>query len=133
MDNPNRRKAELLGMPFGTATARLRKTLLFTMAQRLGEDVCYRCGNVIESESEFSIEHKTAWASAKNPVEMFFSLDNISFSHINCNIGARKQVKIYSTPEDRARAKLDREYSDPVRYKAHLEAKRRNYHERKDR
>lgn len=84
----NEQKMRLLGMPFGTATARLRKSLLFRMAQRLGEDTCYRCQRKIQSESEFSIEHKLSWATSDTPVELFFSPENIAFSHIICNVGS---------------------------------------------
>lgn len=81
--NTNERKAQQLGMPFGTAANRLRKVLLFDMAQRLGEDNCFRCGDSIENVDEFTIEHKVPWFNHNS--ELFWALDNISFSHSKCN------------------------------------------------
>ena len=89
MSNAN--KAELLGMPFGTATHTLRKVLLFKFVQRAGEANCYRCGDWIFDIKDLTVEHKEPWGSAKDPVEAFFDLDNIAFSHMKCNYGARRE------------------------------------------
>lgn len=86
MDN-NARKAKVLGMPFGTASAKLRKALLFDLSKRLGLHQCFRCGKPIETIAEFSIEHKQSWLNADNPQEAFFDVENIAFSHISCNVG----------------------------------------------
>ena len=84
-----KRKAQLLGMPFGTANGRLKKMLLFKLAGALGWLGCYRCDQgTIKSIEDFSIEHKEAWLTANDPVKAFFDLDNIAFSHIKCNIKA---------------------------------------------
>ncbi len=88
MNKSNSEKAKLLGMPQGTAQARLRKSLLFDMAGRLGLLTCYQCGNTIESIDVFSIEHKVPWGSGNNPVELFFDISNIAYSHIVCNVRA---------------------------------------------
>lgn len=82
-NDSNRVKADYLGMPYGTATARLRKSLLFSFAQRLHEDICFKCSQQIQTVEEFSIEHKKPWLY--NSVELFFNLDNIAFSHLICN------------------------------------------------
>ena len=73
-------------MPFGTACYKLRKLLLFHLAQKLGEDVCFRCGEVIVNVEEFTIDHKEAWRS--KGAEFFWDLNNIAFSHSHCNIPA---------------------------------------------
>lgn len=78
----NEKKSEVLGMPFGTASGRLRKMIIFRMAQRLGEDICFRCRERIASVDELSIEHKIPWL---DNVELFWDLDNIAFSHLTCN------------------------------------------------
>jgi hypothetical protein len=88
MENGNKIKNDLLGMPHGTASHQLRKKIMFNMAQRLGEDICFRCGKKIENIDYFSVEHKIPWQSAENPKETFFDLTNITFSHLNCNCGA---------------------------------------------
>ena len=98
MNNGNKKKYEQLGVPFGTASAKLRKALIFKMVQRLNEDVCYRCGEKIDSIDNFSIDHKTDWLDSKNPVELFFDLDNIAFSHLTCN-KPRSRKGILSKPE----------------------------------
>lgn len=78
------RKSLFLGMPHGTAANRLRKQLLFKYVQQAGDDVCFKCGQKIESVDDLSIEHKEPWENRS--VEFFWDLDNIAFSHIRCNV-----------------------------------------------
>jgi hypothetical protein len=87
--------ARLLGMSLGKAGARLRKAILFALVQRLDEDVCFRCGKKIENIDEFSIDHKEAWRNSADPLKMFFSLENIAFSHFVCNSAAATRNKIW--------------------------------------
>ena len=77
------RKSAFLGMPHGTASNRLRKMVLFDLLQRHGEDICFKCSEKIENLDELSIEHKQPWEGVS--VELFWSLDNIAFSHLRCN------------------------------------------------
>lgn len=77
------RRSEALGMPFGTAKARLMKAILLKVLTDNGLNLCYRCQSPISSERELSIEHKVAWES-KN-ADVFWDLDNIAFSHVLCN------------------------------------------------
>lgn len=84
----NARKSEQLGMPFGTANGRLRKMILFDLIVKSGMDYCYRCGDKIINIKNFTIEHIKAWLDV-DP-ELFWDLDNIAFSHMACNIGARR-------------------------------------------
>lgn len=81
-------KEKALGMPYGTASGKLRKMLLFDYAKRMDESKCYRCGIEILHIEEFSIDHKKSWLFSKNPIESFFDLNNIAFSHIACNAAA---------------------------------------------
>ena len=81
----NRIKAEILGMPFGTASGRLRKLLLFDFAQKLNKDICFKCGNRIDNVEDFSIEHITTWQNSDSPIKTFFDIENIAFSHLKCN------------------------------------------------
>ncbi len=81
------RKAAFLGMPHGTASARLRKSILFSLLQRHGENVCFRCSKEIGTADDLSIEHKLPWEGIS--VELFWSLDNIAFSHRYCNVPHR--------------------------------------------
>ena len=79
------RKDELLGMPYATARARLQKQIMFSLAKVLGVDVCFRCGKTIDSVNELSTEHKDPWQLADDPIESFFDINNIAFSHLLCN------------------------------------------------
>jgi len=76
-------KSKQLGIPFGTATNRLRKLVLFGLLKKYKENYCYRCGGEIVSSDELSMEHKKAWLHIDS--KLFWDLDNIAFSHLNCN------------------------------------------------
>lgn len=88
-------KHKQLGMNPSTASGRLLKDLLFKYAVASGEK-CFRCNEELTRET-FSIEHKIPWLHSENPVELFFDLDNIAFSHLLCNIGNRRPSK-YESP-----------------------------------
>ena len=87
MSTSSYRKSIFLGMPFGTASNQLRKRIMLNLLQKLGEDFCYRCGQKIETVDELSIEHKKAWQGVD--ISLFWDLDNIAFSHLDCNIRHR--------------------------------------------
>lgn len=93
MTNGNSKKAEQLGMPYGTACGRLRKLILFKLLRENGKDICYRCGKRIDTPEELSIEHKIDWLDSEDPVGIFFDLDNIAFSHLSCNSRAASRDK----------------------------------------
>ena len=114
MDKGNATKAQALGMPFGTATNRLRKALLFSMAKRLDEDHCFRCGEQIKYLEDLSIEHKVPWLGAEDPVGLFFSLDNIAFSHLSCNSSAGDKGRVWPDPQTCSRVKSQRRRADPI-------------------
>lgn len=86
--NSNIIKDTLLGMSHGTANNQLRKMILFNCIQKLGEDICFRCGKKIEHIADLSIEHKESWQLSKTPKKTFFDLGNIAFSHLDCNISS---------------------------------------------
>lgn len=78
------RKSAFLGMPHGTASHRLRKMIFFELLRKHNENVCFRCKREIETADDLSIEHKQPWEGSS--VELFWSLDNIAFSHRYCNV-----------------------------------------------
>jgi len=78
-------------MPFGTASARLRKNIMFHLAQKCAMTTCFRCARPIESAEEMSIEHKKNWLHSSEPSKLFFDIENIAFSHRDCNIKAGSQ------------------------------------------
>ncbi len=72
-----------LGMSMTSARTLLRKQIMLSMARKLHEDVCFKCGIKIEIAEELSIEHKKFWLHVSS--ELFWDLDNIAFSHRKCN------------------------------------------------
>ena len=79
----NGRKADILGMPYGTAGNRLRKLIMFYLLQRHGENVCFKCEKPIETVEELSIEHIRPWQLGG--AHLFWDMENIAFSHLRCN------------------------------------------------
>lgn len=71
-----------LGMPYGTASARLKKRVFMMLLEQLGRADCYRCGKSMNAAT-LSIEHKQPWRGVS--ADLFWNLDNITFSHIACN------------------------------------------------
>lgn len=61
---------------------------MFELAKKCNMDTCFRCGEKIEDISEFTIEHKESWLLGENPVNLFYDMDNIAFSHAICNYEA---------------------------------------------
>ena len=60
--NTNISRNKQLGMPFGTASGKLRKIVLFhLLKKKIGENICYQCNEEILTVRELSIEHKTPW------------------------------------------------------------------------
>jgi len=89
-------------MPFGTASGRLLKQLLFHMAKQLNLDSCFQCGKKIENAAQFSIEHKKPWLDMSP--DLFWDLGNIAFSHKSCNIrAARRNIPKLREQLERAR------------------------------
>lgn len=78
------RKSQQLGMPYGTAFARLRKEILFDLAGRCDLLTCFACGEEICTSKELSVEHKQPWEG--RDTSLFWDLDNIAFSHRVCNL-----------------------------------------------
>lgn len=91
------RIAEQLGMSYGAAGNKLRKLILFSLLEKLGENVCFKCKEVIHSVDELSIEHIQPWEGRE--AKLFWDLTNIAFSHLACNLphtyhGGTSQRKI---------------------------------------
>lgn len=84
VERNNAAKAQQLGMPFGTATGRLRKSIMFKYVQLAGHDICFRCSKPIDNIDELSIEHKLPWQG--RDTDLFWDLENIAFSHLRCNV-----------------------------------------------
>lgn len=93
MSKGNKKKAEQLGMSHGAASNRLRKQIMFALIKfsKIDDlDICFQCGEKIENVDNLSIEHIVPWLDSEDPVELYFDLDNIAFSHLKCNVGAAR-------------------------------------------
>jgi hypothetical protein len=98
----SQRKSQKLGMPFGTASARLRKAMLFYLAGKVGALTCFRCEQQIVSIDDFSMEHKDSWECAAEPLKAFLDVQNIAFSHLSCNCSAASRPnKRYDSKQER--------------------------------
>jgi hypothetical protein len=84
MPTSNQRRAEILGMPFGTACNKLRWMVMFDLLRRHEENVCFKCGKMILKAEDLTLEHKETWQDG-GPV-LFWDLNNIAFSHQKCNL-----------------------------------------------
>src|SRR5271167_4632752 len=87
----NQKRTTQLGMAWGTAAHRLRQQLFFSLLVKLGENKCFKCGEMIEKASELSIEHKKDWLDV-DPA-LFWAEDNIAYSHRKCNMPSRRTPK----------------------------------------
>lgn len=96
----NEKKAATLGMPHGTATGRLKKNILFHLLKKHGENVCFKCSEVIDKVEDLSIEHKKPWEGIS--AELFWDIENIAFSHLHCNRPHRNPGPKIFTPDGTA-------------------------------
>lgn len=90
LTNAKKKKKKQLGMDPGTASHRLKKSILFDFAKKLDLNWCYQCGAEITDIDKFTLEHKVPWLDSEDPVDLFFNLDNIAFSHAKCNYSASR-------------------------------------------
>lgn len=88
------KEREQLGMAFTTAATRLQRSIMFQLAQQCDRDRCFRCKKRIETVEEFSIEHMVAWLDV-SPA-LFWDLNNIAFSHLDCNRRAGRKPTTWS-------------------------------------
>ena len=91
MAKNNDKKRDQLGMPIGTAAGRLRKMIMFALLQKAGQDICHQCGERIKRVEDLSVEHIIPWLDSDDPIELYFDLDNITFSHLKCNIASARR------------------------------------------
>lgn len=79
-----------LGIAYSSARSSLLKSIIFDLAKTCSKNKCYRCGEDITDLADFTIDHMVEWLHKPNAKELFFDLDNISFSHSSCNTKARR-------------------------------------------
>lgn len=95
------KKKEQLGMNPSTASGRLVKDILWSLIVKDCQDTCCKCGNKMTRET-YSIEHVKPWLDSGDPVGLYFDLDNISFSHLSCNIADARRPEPKSKEEAQA-------------------------------
>ena len=78
-----RRKSDFLGENYSTASYRLKQRFLFSLIQKLGLDICFRCEGKMLSSEDFSLDHKDPWFEVSTA--KFWDLSNLAFSHKKCN------------------------------------------------
>lgn len=94
----NKDKSDQLGMPYSTARSQLVKNILFQLVCETNRNVCHRCKREINNADQLSIDHIQDWMYTENAAELFFDIDNITFSHQSCNSGAtRCSYKVKTT------------------------------------
>ena len=93
------KRTEQLGMNPSTAYGRLRKELLYLYVKKAGDHYCYRCNEEIKTIDEFSVEHKDAWLDSENPVELFFSIENIGVESSTSPRCLNLMTSIFFTPD----------------------------------
>ena len=115
-------KRSQLGMNSSKASQRLLRSVLFSILIEHGLDVCYRCGEKIETLKELTLDHKEPWLHAS--VDLFWDVKNIAFSHRSCNSAVRRG----------SIRRVDglRWDNQEVRRENSLKTFRRNYPEKKD-
>ena len=91
MTKYNEKKQEQLGESPGKANHRLMKDILWMLIVESNRNICFQCGKEMCRDT-YSVEHKVAWLDKENPKELFFNLDNISFSHLSCNVRFAKRL-----------------------------------------
>jgi hypothetical protein len=72
----------------GTRVSGTNRTIFYLLST-IKHTKCYRCKQELSAE-DLSIDHIQDWFNSENPKEMFFDLENIAFSHLRCNMSARK-------------------------------------------
>lgn len=108
------KKTDQLGMNPSTANHRLTKDILFHLMCNSGLNACHHCGKAM-TRDDYSIEHKTPWLDSDDPIGLFFSMDNIGFSHLSCNASAARRTRRVTREHTLERKRRNgRKYYDPA-------------------
>lgn len=121
------KKAKQLGMNPSTASGRLVKDILWDLIVKTDQHFCCKCQKEMTRQT-FSIEHLVPWLDSENPLSLYFDLENISFSHLSCNVADNRggpKRKIYENERERvlarqARRKGNRKYDPEKRRQQYL-------------
>ena len=90
MGRKSKQYAESIGYnQIAHASRVLMKDLVYHFYKKHGGGKCYRCGKKLKRD-DFTIDHIEPWRNKVNAKELFFNINNISFSHISCNTLAKE-------------------------------------------
>jgi hypothetical protein len=84
----NAAKTAFLGLSFGAANHRLHRAVMWSLIEQCGRTDCFRCGSPMD-ESTYSVDHREPWLGES--VALFWDMQNIEFSHLRCNVDARRR------------------------------------------
>ena len=111
---------------FSTASGKLVKDILWNFLIKSSQIMCFHCETPMTRDT-FSIEHKVPWLDSKNPRELFFDLENISFSHKSCNCSkARRPNRVHKDEREGWRVRSKRKW-DKLTKPEKKESKRKQY------
>jgi hypothetical protein len=95
--------AELLGMSPSAADRKLRKAIIYELAQQLGKNICLECRLPISDPEDLAIVHVEDWVDGPS----FFDLANVALCHATCRAGRqdgrqgeREMKRVTVTVED---------------------------------
>ncbi len=100
------KKSKQLGMNYSTACYRLDRIVLFGLLKELGRLTCFRCGQLITTPQHLSMDHVMPWMGNAN--NLFWDLNNISWSHRGCNSAAARPAPGNIKKAQQARSKHDK-------------------------
>lgn len=110
-------------MSHSTASNRLIKDIIFNFIK---DKPCCKCGESM-SRQDFSIEHIVPWLDSEDPVKLFFDLENISYSHIKCNIGSARKTKLTAEQQEAKRKEKNDRRRNSYRETYTTEKRRERY------
>lgn len=82
MNEFKQKRSEQLGMPYGTASNKLRLKVIFDLLCSVGKNNCFVCNSIIDSPENLAVAHKKQWVDV-DP-SLFWKTDNIVFKHQKC-------------------------------------------------
>lgn len=74
-------KADVLGMPIGTARNKLLKSIVHYLLLEMGRCTCSKCGSLISTPADLSIEHIDEWLDNPNS---YWDLSNLRVCCVQC-------------------------------------------------
>lgn len=93
-----KKKVYVGDMQYSNARDKLQNMILFQLAKLANMDICYKCGQPIESHEEMTLEHKIPWRKTRS-MELLSDVNNLAFSHPQCNIndtrGKYRYIGVY--------------------------------------